>query len=234
MEERVAGEHVVAVGEQPLVDLHLLRVRRVQVVPRIGPAPRRAQASDAQLRAVGIGERLEPVELIDVVTGDDDRDLERAEVGRSKVVHRPPGRVVRADAAHRVVRRRVKTVEGDLDVEVFHRGEAPSLLGVDERPVGRELDPDVVGDGVLDEFEEVAANHRLAPADVDVEHLQVAQLVEHPLGLGGGQLAVVTLTRRRQAVDAGQVAGVGQFPGEADRCVEARLELGDQGFNAHG
>ena len=72
VEERVAGEHVVAVGQQPLVDLALLGVGRVQLVPRVGAAARRAQAGDAQLGAVRVGERLELVELVDVVAGDDD------------------------------------------------------------------------------------------------------------------------------------------------------------------
>ena len=36
VEERVARQHVVAVGEQPLVDLALLGVGRVQFVPGVG------------------------------------------------------------------------------------------------------------------------------------------------------------------------------------------------------
>ena len=39
VEERVAGEHVLAVGEQPVVQLALLRRRRVQLVPDVGAAP---------------------------------------------------------------------------------------------------------------------------------------------------------------------------------------------------
>ncbi len=71
-------------------------------------------------------------------------------------------------------------------------------------------------------FEEIAPDHRLTATDVDVEHLQVVELVEHGFGFGGGQLARVAATRRRQAVHALEVAGVGEFPGEADRGVEAR------------
>src|SRR5690606_32917517 len=48
------------------------------------------------------------------------------------------------------------------------------------------------------------------------------------LALLGGQLARVALTRRRQAVHTGQIAGVGELPGQADRRVEALLELLDQ------
>jgi hypothetical protein len=108
----------------------------------------------------------------------------------AQVVHRTAGHVVAADATDGVVGDGVHTVEADLDVEVVHRGQAAGLLGVDERTVGGELDADVAGHRVLDELEEVAAHHRLAAADVDVEDLQLAQLVEHPLGLGGGQLAI--------------------------------------------
>ena len=54
------------------VDLALLGVGGVQVVPRVGTATRRAQPGDAQLRAVRIGQRLELVELVDVVAGHDD------------------------------------------------------------------------------------------------------------------------------------------------------------------
>ena len=75
------------------------------------------------------------------------------------------------------------------------------------------------------QLEEVAADHRLAAADVDVEDLQVVQFVEHRLRLVGGQLARVAPPGRRQAVHALEVAGVGQFPGETDRGVEAALEL---------
>ena len=72
VEERIAGEHVVAVGEQPAVDLALLLVGGMQLVPRVGAAPRRPQPGDAQLRPVRVGELLELVELVDVVAGDDD------------------------------------------------------------------------------------------------------------------------------------------------------------------
>ena len=44
VEERVAGEHAVAVGEQPVVELALLRRRRVQLVPHVGAAAGRAAA----------------------------------------------------------------------------------------------------------------------------------------------------------------------------------------------
>ena len=87
---------------------------------------------------------------------------------------------------------------------------------------------------VVDELEEVAANHRLAATDVDVEDLQIAQLVEDALGLGGGQLARVASPTGRQAVHALQVARVGQLPGQADRGIEPALQLLNQRLGAHG
>jgi hypothetical protein len=235
VEERVTGQHVVAVGEQPLVDLALLRLRGVQVVPGVGPATRRAQARDAQLGAEGVGERLELVELVDVVAGDDHGDLELAEAGVAQVLHRPDRGGVRTLAADGVVGDGIGAVETDLDVEVVHRCEPPRLLGVDERTVRRELHSDTAADRVLEQLEEVATDHRLAATDVDVEHLEVVQLVEHGLRLVGRQFARVTSTGRRQAVHALEVAGVGEFPRETDRGVEAALQLLNQvRFGAHG
>ena len=189
VEERVAGKYLRSVGEEPAVDLHLLIARRPQLGPRVGPAARRPQPGDAQLRAVGVRQRLELVELVDVVAGHYHGDLERPEPGVAQRVHRPPRGGVRTATAHRVIRRGIDAVEADLHVEVVHRRQAVGGGGVEERAVGRELDADPVADGVVDELEEVAPDHRLAAADVDVEHLQPLQLVEHALGLGGRQLA---------------------------------------------
>ena len=56
------------------------------------------------------------------------------------------------------------------------------------------------------------------------------KLVEHGDRLSRRQLVRVTPARRRQAVDAGEVAGVGQLPGQADRGVEPALEVvGERG-----
>ena len=92
-------------------------------------------------------------------------------------------------------------------------------------PLVENLTPIAARDRVVDEVEEVAPDRRLAAADVDVEHLQPAQLVDHRFGLVGGQLARIATPRRRQAVDARQVAGVRQLPRQADRRVEPALQL---------
>jgi len=52
-----------------------------------------------------------------------------------------------------------------------------------------------------------------------------AALVDDPLALGRAQLARIPAAGAGQAVHAGQVAGVGQLPGQADRRVEPGLEL---------
>ena len=234
VEEGIARQHLLAVGEQPVVDLALLAVRGMEVVPAVRTAPARAQPRDAQLSAVAVGERLERVQLGHVLAGDDHADLERAEVRFGEVVHRPAGHVVAPGATHHIVRRRVDPVEADLDVQVVHRREPTSLVGIDERAVRGELHADPDADRVLDELEEVAPHHRLAAADVDVEHLQVAQLVEHALGFGGGELSRVALPGGRQAVDALQVARIRELPRQADRGIEPCLELADERFNGHG
>ena len=116
-------------------------------------------------------------------------------------------------------------VDADLHVEVVEGGQLAGPLGGEPGPVGGELHPDPALDGVGDEIEEVGPQHGLAPADVDVEDLHVHQVVHDAAGLGGRQLVGVAAARRAEAVHAGQVAGVGQLPGQADRRVEAPGEL---------
>ncbi len=227
MEERVAGEHV-GVVEDPVEDLALLGVGEAQVVVAVHAAARGTQAGDAQLGAVVIGERLELVELVDVVAGTHDRDLEVLEAHVAQVAHRLDRLGVGALAANRVVHLGRHSVEADLDVEVWQLDEALGGGPVEVGAVGGELHADAVGDGVLDDLEEVLAQHRLAAADVDVEDLQRGQLVDEVLGLGGAELLGIPATGARQAVHAGQVAGVGELPGEADGRVETALELLDQ------
>src|SRR5690606_38325847 len=131
VEERVAGEHLPAGGEQPLVGLALLGIGRGQLVPGGGAAAGRARAGGPPRCAVRAGERLEPVELVDVVAGDDDADLERTalgdEVGGGEVVHRPAHRVVAAGTTDGVVGGGVGAVEAELDVEVVHRRQPAGL-----------------------------------------------------------------------------------------------------------
>ncbi len=118
VEERVAGQHVLAVRDQPVVELALLLGGRVQLVPHVGAATGWAQPGDAQLRAEAVGDRLELVELVDVVPRHDDRDLEPGEAGIGEMLHRPQGGVVRPGATHRVVDLGGRAVEGDLHVDV--------------------------------------------------------------------------------------------------------------------
>ena len=129
------------------------------------------------------------------MTGDDDRDLERPEPGAGEMIHRAAGAGMGTRAAHGVVGRRVDAVEADLDVEVCHRCQTSRRGGVEVRAVGGELDTDAVGRGVPDDVEEVASDHRLAAADVDVEHLQRAEFVEEVDRLCRRQLERVAATR---------------------------------------
>ncbi len=85
----------------------------------------------------------------------------------------------------------------------------------------------VVG-GVVDQLPEVRTDGRLPTADVDVEDLHPLELVDDGLALVGAQLAWVPATGAGQAMHARQIAGVGEFPGEADRGVQPVLEQVDQ------
>lgn len=238
VEEGVSGQHVVAVGQQPVVQLTLLCRGRVQVVPDVGSAAGGTQPGQTELGAVTIGEGLEPVQLGDVVAGADHGDLEGSHACGGEVLHRPQRRRVRTGAAYRVVDVGGRAVEGDLDVHVVVGGEPASRLGRDADAVGGELHADVVGGGVVEEFPEVGADGGFSAADVDVEDLHGLQLVDDRLGFGGAQLARVAAAGAGEAVGAGQVAGIGQFPGEADRRVESGLEEVDQpcgaGCGGHG
>ena len=148
--------------------------------------------------------------------------------GGLEVGHRPHRGVVGAGAADVVVDLGGRAVQGDLHVDVVGGRQLGGPLRGDPEAVGGELHPDVVVDGVVEQLPEVRPHRRLAAADVDVEDLHPLELVDQRLALLGGQLVRVAPARGAQAVHAGQVAGVGQLPGQADRGVQPLLELVDQ------
>jgi hypothetical protein len=78
---------------------------------------------------------------------------------------------------------------------------------------------------VFKNLEEVFANHWLATTNVDVEHLQVAQLIEHVLYLIGIEFAWVAAATAGQTMDALQVACIGEFPCQTNWCVKSAFEL---------
>ena len=121
MEERVAGQHVLATDEQPVVQGPLLGGRRVQLIPDVGASSGRSQPGEAQLRAVAVRDGLEGVELFDVVACDHDRDLEPVEPGIGQVLHGLDRGRIRSRAADGVVDLRRCTVERDLHVDVVAR-----------------------------------------------------------------------------------------------------------------
>ena len=229
VEERVAGEHLLAAGHQPVVELALLIRGGMKLLPHIGAAAGRAQPGEPQLGAVAVGDRLELVELAGVVPGHHDRDLEAAEARIGEVADRPQRGRVRAGPADGVVDPGRRPVERDLHVDVVAGGEPPGHGGSDLHPVGGELDPDVMAGGVADQIPEVGPDGRLTAADVHVEHLHALHLVDQCPALRGGQLPRIAAPGAGQAVHARQVARVGQFPGQADRRGQAVLELLDQG-----
>ncbi len=82
--------------------------------------------------------------------------------------------------------------------------------------------------GVVHQLPEVGTNGRLATSDVHVEDLHPLELIDDGLALIGAQLSGISPARAGEAVHAGQIAGVGQLPGEADRRVQPLLEPVDQ------
>ena len=228
MEEGVAGEDVLSVRHQPVVELTLLLGQRVQLVPDVGAATRGAQPGETQGGAVLVGDGLEVVELADVLPGADHGDLGVGEAGVAEVPQREQSGVVRTRSADPVVDLRRRAVQGDLYVDIVGRGQERGPLGSDPEAVGGELHADLVVDGVLHELPEVGADRRLPAADVHVEDLHALQLVDDGLALLGAELARVAPARARQAMGTFEVAGVGQLPGQADRGVEAELELLDE------
>jgi len=156
---------------------------------------------------------------------DDDADLERAEAGGGQVVHGASGGGERAFAAHRVVGGGGGSVNAHLNVEIVHGRQLAGPRRGDPGAVGGELDAHAAVDGVADQIEEVGPQHGLPAADVDVEDLHGREVVDHPSRLRRGQFARIASAGGTQAVDAGKVAGVGQLPGQTDRCIEAAGEL---------
>ncbi len=71
----------------------------------------------------------ERVELLHVLAGDDDTDLEGAEARRGQIVHGRSGGGEGAIAAHGVVAGGGGTINADLDVEVVERRQLPGPLG---------------------------------------------------------------------------------------------------------
>ena len=86
---------------------------------------------------------------------------------------------------------------------------------------------------MFEDLKEVATNHGFATANVDVEHLQVAQFVQHRFCLFGRELMRVSLTAAGQTMHALEVACIGEFPCETDRGVKPRLHLCNKRFSGH-
>ena len=83
-------------------------------------------------------------------------------------------------------------------------------------------------DGVIEQMPEIRTYRRLATADVYVEHLHALKLIDDCLALLRRELARIAAAGGGQAVHAGEIACVGEFPGQADRSVESELKLLDE------
>ena len=103
MEERVAGQHPFAVCDEPVVQIALLFGQRVQVVPDVGTSTGRPHPGDTQGCAVTVRERLELIELGDVLPGHHHADLGVGEPRLVQVLERLDRHRIRPRAAHCVV-----------------------------------------------------------------------------------------------------------------------------------
>ena len=141
VEERVAGEDLLAVLEQPLVERALLLGGRVQLVPDVGAAARGAQPGDPQLGAVAVGDRLELVELAGVLAGDDDRDLGRSKPAAARRSSARQRGVEGAGTADRVVDRGGRAVDRDLHVDVVAAASRAALAASMRLPLVENFTP---------------------------------------------------------------------------------------------
>src|SRR5690606_29937096 len=178
VEEGVPGEHLLAVLDQPVVECALLLGGGVQLAPDVGAAAGGAQPGQPQPGAVLVGDPLERVQLAGVVPGHHHRQLGLGQAGagqRAQGAHRGG---VGAGTAHRVVDLRGGAVQRYLHVHVAVGGQPARGGRGDPHAVGGELDADPAAGGVGDQLEEVGAHGRFAAADVDVEDLHAAELVD--------------------------------------------------------
>lgn len=234
VEERVPGEHFLACPDQPFVQVPLLCLGWVQFVPHVGTPPGRPEPGQPQRRAVLVGDAFELVQLAHVVACDDDGDLGVTESGGREVVQRAHRHVVGTRTAYPVVDRGCGAVEGHLYVDVVRRGEVSGPRRIYAHTVGGELHADLMLHRVGEQVPEVRSHRGFATPDVHVEHLHGLEFVDHRLALTGGEFAWVASARRGQAVHTGQVAGVGEFPRQTDRCGQSPLEAFHQGIAGPG
>src|SRR4051794_22926029 len=85
-----------------------------------------------------------------------------------------------------------------------------------------------MGSRIVDDLPEVAPHRRFPAADVHVEDLHSLELVDDRKALRRGELARVATPGAREAVHTCEVARVRELPSQADRRVEAGLELVDE------
>ena len=72
------------------------------------------------------------------------------------------------------------------------------------------------GSGYINLLPEILPYLESKNYDVDVEDLELGHLIDQGFRLARRQLSWVASTRTRQAVHAGQIAGVGQLPRQTD------------------
>ena len=130
------------------------------------------------MRAVVRRERFELVELLDAVSGHHHRDLELPELRVLQIIHGASSLGVTAFTPDPITGRGVRTIDGDLDVEIVQRRQSSSRDWINTRPIGGELHAHLLINGVFDQLKEVAADHWFASTDIDVKDLHRGDFID--------------------------------------------------------
>ena len=109
--------------------------------------------------------------------------------------------------------RGAQAIERDADVIEAGRGDAPDVVRIDQRAVGRKPQVQAECLGVCGDFVNVGAQQRFAAREDQRRHAEALQVVERCQHLGRRQFAgEVDVGRDRIAVPAGEVAATHEVP----------------------
>jgi hypothetical protein len=194
MKERVARQHIWSL-QQPRIQITVLEQRWVEDVPLLDGAARWTQPREAQLCTVRRCEFFKFIELLNALASHHDGDLEGSEVDLLQVVHGAARGVITSHTAHSITRDGVRTVNGNLYIEVVNAREPLRRGPVNTRAIRGELHTNLLVYRVLDQFKKISAHHGLAATDVDVENLHSSDLVDQGLRFDRAQFIGVASTR---------------------------------------
>jgi hypothetical protein len=139
--------------------------------------------------------------------------------GVAQVAHAVEDAIELAAHAHAAERRDRGAVEAHLDRLDAELLQAGGIRAIEVVGVGLDLELGAALAGALDHREEMRVEHRLAARERQVGNLAVEQLVEDGEDLVAVELVGERLARPAllDAVQAGEVALVGDLPGDVER-----------------